>query len=85
MAYQIDNAGYEVDGFKFDLWVPTITEEALQLAQQEEAKKTLGKCASCKTWFSRVSELALWVDYDEIKVEVCPNCAEDYYPEAVTI
>lgn len=52
---------------------------------KEEAKKTLGKCASCKTWFNRIRELALFVDYKDIKVEVCPNCADDYYPEAVTL
>jgi hypothetical protein len=52
---------------------------------KQEAKKTLGKCASCKSWFSRIRELALFVDYQDIKVEVCPTCAEDYYPEAVIL
>lgn len=49
-----------------------------------ESKKELGKCASCKSWFSRVREDALMVAYGDtdIYVEVCGYCAEDYYPEA---
>ena len=39
MAYQIENAGFEVDGIKFDLWIPTITEEALKLMEEEDKKE----------------------------------------------
>lgn len=39
MAYELEGGGYEVDGVKFELWCPTITEEALKLMQQEEAKQ----------------------------------------------
>jgi hypothetical protein len=80
MAYQLEGNGLEVDGVKFGLFVPTITEEALKLMQQEEAK-----CVSCHTWFSRITSNALYVEYNGEGwfVEVCPYCAEDYYPEAV--
>lgn len=74
MGYYLEGGGYSVDDVAFRMYIPGA-----------EPKKTLGKCASCKSWFSRISELALWVDYQDIKVEVCPNCAEDYYPEAVTV
>lgn len=39
MAYQLEGEGLEVDGVKFGMFVPTITEEALQAAQQEEPKE----------------------------------------------
>ena len=73
MGYYLNGGGFTVDDVEFRMYVPG------------EPKEELGKCASCKSWYSRVKELALWVDYDQIKVEVCPNCAEDYHPEAVTI
>ncbi len=52
--------------------------------QTKTEELTLGKCVSCHGWFSRVKAKALWVEYDgRFFVEVCPYCAEDYYPEAV--
>jgi hypothetical protein len=51
--------------------------------QTKTAELTAGKCVSCKTWFSRIRANALMVEYGQIYVEVCPYCAEDYYPEAV--
>jgi hypothetical protein len=46
---------------------------------------TLGKCVSCKSWFSRAKFRILWLESDGIYLEVCPYCAEDYYPEAVIL
>jgi hypothetical protein len=51
------------------------------MAKTEEL--TLGKCVSCHTWFSRVRANALMVECGGLYLEVCPYCAEDYYPEAV--
>lgn len=39
MAYQLEGEGMEVDGVKFGLMVPTITEEALKAMPQEELKE----------------------------------------------
>jgi hypothetical protein len=30
MGYQLEGEGFEVDGVKFGMWVPTITEAALR-------------------------------------------------------
>lgn len=49
MEYQLDGQGLEVDGVKFGLFAPTITEEALKAMQQEEPKE--------EVWLS-MSELA---------------------------
>jgi hypothetical protein len=39
MGYQLEGEGFEVDGVKFGLWVPTITEEALKAMFEEEPKE----------------------------------------------
>jgi hypothetical protein len=40
MGYELEGNGFEVDGVKFAMYVPTITEEALAIAKaQEEAKE----------------------------------------------
>ena len=46
-----------------------------------EQVETTGKCASCKSWFNRIKESILWVDCQDVKVEICQNCADDFYPE----
>jgi hypothetical protein len=46
-----------------------------------EAVATVGKCFSCKSWFSRVE--SIWIDHEDgFWVEVCPDCVKDFYPEA---
>ena len=42
MAYQLEGEGLEVDGVKFGMFVPTITEEALKAMPQEEEAKEEG-------------------------------------------
>jgi hypothetical protein len=78
MAYQLEGEGIEVDGVKFGLVVPTITEEALKAMPQEGLKEepwlSWGELAELT--HARQVELFSWCSCED-GPKVWDDCTQD--------